>query len=87
MVVLIIKVLADDLTNKVEQENTQQENEHSVALMLRAKQDDLAAFEELIKLHQKKVANFIYQLMRGANDVEDLSQQVFIKLWKSRHSY
>jgi len=79
--------LAEEKVQKSERLNTQEEDEHSVALMLRAKEDDLTAFEELISLHQKKVANFIYQLLRGSNDVEDLSQQVFIKLWKSRQSY
>jgi len=79
--------LSEDLSTEKEHEDTRQENEYSVALMLRAKEDDIAAFEELIVLHQKKVASFIYQLIRSGNDVEDLCQQVFIKLWKSRHSY
>ncbi len=55
--------------------------------MLLAQKDDLEAFECLVELHHKKVANLIYQMLGGANDVEDLSQQVFIKLWKSRKRY
>jgi len=60
---------------------------YSVELMLRAKEDDLVAFEALVKENQGKVANLIYQMMGSSADVDDLAQQVFIKLWNSRKSY
>ena len=57
-----------------------------IALMLRAKADDLAAFSELVKKHQKSVMNFFAR--NGVyRDVEDLAQEAFLKLHRSRHGY
>lgn len=57
-----------------------------IALMLRAKDDDLAAFSELVKKHQKSVMNFLAR--SGVyRDVEDIAQEAFLKLYRARHRY
>ena len=57
-----------------------------VALMLRAKDDDLAAFSQLVRKHQNAVMNFF--LRSGVyRDVEDLAQEAFLKLHRARHGY
>ena len=57
-----------------------------IALMMRAKNDDLAAFSDLVKKHQKSVMNFLAR--SGVyRDVEDIAQEAFLKLYRARHSY
>jgi RNA polymerase sigma-70 factor (ECF subfamily) len=48
---------------------------------------DSAAFEELVKRFQRKVFGLIYQIVRSANEVEDIAQEVFTKLFFSLHQF
>jgi len=57
-----------------------------IALMLRARDDDLAAFSQLVKKHQGPVMNFFAR--NGVyRDVEDLAQEAFLKLHRARRRY
>jgi RNA polymerase sigma-70 factor (ECF subfamily) len=57
-----------------------------VALMERAKRDDLDAFSALVRKHERPLANFFVR--NGVQrDVEDLAQQTFLKLWRVRHGW
>jgi len=57
-----------------------------IALMLRARDDDLVAFSLLVKKHQQSVMNFFVR--NGVyRDVEDLAQEAFLKLHRARHRY
>ncbi len=57
-----------------------------IALMLRAKNDDLSAFSLLVKKHQQSIMNFFAR--NGVyRDVEDLAQEAFLKLHRARHRY
>ena len=57
-----------------------------VALMLRARDgDDADAFSALVRKHERPLANFFAR--SGAADVEDLAQQTFLKLWRTRRGY
>ena len=48
---------------------------------------DTAALEELIERHQALVAGTIGRMLGGNSDVEDVAQQVFIRVWKSAGRY
>ena len=52
-------------------------------LILRCQKGDTAAFEEIVKRFERKVFGLIYQIVRSANDVEDIAQEVFTKLFFS----
>lgn len=52
-------------------------------LVLACQKKDPVAFEELIKRHQRSVFNLLYQLAPDWNNTADLSQEVFIRVWKS----
>jgi len=52
-------------------------------LVRRAQQDDQAAFEELIRRHQHRVFAVAGGILRRREDVEDISQQVFVKAYFS----
>src|SRR4029077_11025903 len=44
---------------------------------------DTAAFEALVRRFERKVFGLIYQVVRSANEVEDIAQEVFTKLFFS----
>jgi len=48
---------------------------------------DTAAFEDLIERHQSLVAGTIARMLGSNSDVEDIAQQVFIRVWKSAGRY
>ena len=48
--------------------------------MRRAQRGDEAAQRELILAYQHRVAGFVYAMTNRSDYVEDLSQQVFIKM-------
>ena len=67
--------------------STDSPNEIDVALMMRVKEGDEVAFEELIKRHQGMVIGTVAKMLGSTSDSEDIAQQVFIRLWKSAPRY
>lgn len=55
--------------------------------MAQAGSGDMAAFEQLVEKHQGLVAGTIGHMLGDNLDVEDLAQQVFVRLWKSASRY
>lgn len=52
-------------------------------LIIRCKNDDMLAFEELIKIYEKKIYNMCYYMLKSKEDAMDASQEVCIKIYKS----
>lgn len=48
---------------------------------------DEKAFEELVRRYQRQVANIIYLTLGNRDEVEDLSQEVFIRVYRSLAKY
>jgi RNA polymerase sigma-70 factor (ECF subfamily) len=59
------------------------ENTPEGALVRRAQSGDEAAFRELVEKYQSKVFSIIHGIVRQKNDVEDIAQQVFAKIYFS----
>jgi RNA polymerase sigma-70 factor (ECF subfamily) len=57
------------------------------SLMLRAKRGDRAAFTELVEKYKQPVMNFIFRSLRDETEAEDLAQNVFLQIYKSRARY
>jgi RNA polymerase sigma-70 factor (ECF subfamily) len=57
------------------------------ALMLRVKRGDRAAFAGLVEKYKQPVMNFIYRTLRDETEAEDLAQNVFLQVYKSRKRY
>ncbi|HSY43103.1 MAG TPA: sigma-70 family RNA polymerase sigma factor [Candidatus Acidoferrum sp.] len=57
------------------------------ALMLRVKRGDRAAFAELVDKYKQPVVNFIFRSLRDEAEAEDLAQNVFLQVYKSRSRY
>ena len=53
------------------------------ALVGRAQSGDQAAYEELVKRNQQRVAAVVGGILRRREDVEDVAQQVFVKAFFS----
>src|ERR1019366_6176691 len=57
------------------------------ALVQRAQAGDDAAFREIVERYQSKVFSIIHGIVRQRNDVEDIAQQVFAKVYLSLKSF
>ena len=55
--------------------------------MLRVKRGDRAAFAGLVEKYKQPVLNFIYRTLRDETEAEDLAQNVFFQVYKSRSRY
>jgi RNA polymerase sigma-70 factor (ECF subfamily) len=58
-----------------------------VQLMHLVGRGDTAAFEELVERHQALVIGTVARMLGSNSDVEDIAQQVFIRVWKSAGRY
>lgn len=58
-----------------------------VRLMRLVAEGDMAAFESLVERHQSLVAGTVARMLGSNADVEDIAQQVFIRVWKSAGRY
>lgn len=57
------------------------------ALVQRAQAGEEAAFRELVERYQSKVFSIIHGIVRQRNDVEDIAQQVFAKVYVSLKNF
>src|SRR5438046_6979919 len=64
-----------------------EEDAEDVRLMRLVSQGDTSAFEELVERHQALVAGTVARMLGSNSDVEDIAQQVFIRVWKSASRY
>ncbi|HEV3393316.1 MAG TPA: sigma-70 family RNA polymerase sigma factor [Chthoniobacterales bacterium] len=58
-----------------------------VRLMHLVASGDTVAFETLIERHQALIAGTVARMLGSNSDVEDIAQQVFIRVWKSASRY
>lgn len=57
--------------------------EFDKALIKKCKNGDVEAFEKLISDHQKKIYNLCFRYFENHDDASELSQEIFIKVYKS----
>jgi RNA polymerase sigma-70 factor (ECF subfamily) len=58
-----------------------------VRLMLRAKEGDESAFEELVLNYQDRLVHIFYHLVGSQETAEDLAQETFLRIYRARHGY
>jgi RNA polymerase sigma-70 factor (ECF subfamily) len=56
-------------------------------LMLRFVEGDDGAFEDLVAMHEHEVLNFFYRLTGERHAAEDMTQELFLKVFKYRDRY
>jgi RNA polymerase sigma-70 factor (ECF subfamily) len=57
------------------------------ALMAEVARGDTVAFERLVERHQSLVIGTVGRMLGSNSDVEDVAQQVFVRVWKSAPRY
>ncbi|HWA99136.1 MAG TPA: sigma-70 family RNA polymerase sigma factor [Pirellulales bacterium] len=58
-----------------------------VRLMLEVRDDNAAAFEELVLRYQNRLVTVFTHLMGEATQAEDLAQEVFLRVYRARKAY
>jgi RNA polymerase sigma-70 factor (ECF subfamily) len=56
-------------------------------IMLRVKAGDQAAFEYLVQKYRRPMVSFMYRMARNSAAAEDLAQEVFLRVYRSRETY
>ena len=56
-------------------------------VMLRAKAGDETAFAFLVQKYRRPMVSFMYRMSHNAAAAEDLAQEVFLRVYRSRESY
>jgi RNA polymerase sigma-70 factor, ECF subfamily len=64
-----------------------EDDAEDVRLMHLVGAGDTQAFEQLIERHQSLVAGTVARMLGSNADVEDIAQQVFIRVWRSAGRY
>ena len=57
------------------------------AVMLRVRTGDQAAFDYLVQKYRRPMVRFMYRMAHNAAAAEDLAQEVFLRVYRSRESY
>ena len=52
-------------------------------LVVRCREGDSLAFEELVRKYQQSVLNLVYHYIGSRGDIEDIAQKIFIKIYFS----
>jgi RNA polymerase sigma-70 factor (ECF subfamily) len=61
--------------------------ERDAELMLRVREGDQASFGLLLEKHRGPVIHFLYRMVQNQAVAEELAQEVFLRVYKSRSSY
>jgi RNA polymerase sigma-70 factor (ECF subfamily) len=61
--------------------------ERDAELMLRVRDGDQASFGLLLDKHRSPVIHFLYRMVQNQAVAEELAQEVFLRVYKSRSSY
>jgi RNA polymerase sigma-70 factor (ECF subfamily) len=64
-----------------------EDDSEDVRLMELVGHGDMLAFEQLVERHQALVAGTVARMLGSNSEVEDIAQQVFIRVWKSAARY
>src|SRR5882724_6241654 len=56
-------------------------------IMLQVKAGDDSAFEYLVQKYRRPMVSFMYRMAHNAAGAEDLAQEVFLRVYRSRESY
>src|SRR6266498_7739 len=56
-------------------------------LMLRVKEGDGASFGVLLEKHRSSVVHFLYRMVQNHAVAEELAQEVFLRVYRSRATY
>ena len=53
-------------------------------LLTRLKNGDILAFDQVYELYSHKLFSFVFKILKNEAEVDDIVQEVFVKIWESR---
>ena len=56
-------------------------------LILRFQKEDISAFNEIVHRYKDRIVNFLYRYTGSREESEDVAQESFLRLYKSKHLY
>jgi RNA polymerase sigma-70 factor (ECF subfamily) len=62
-------------------------NETLDILIARCLAGDQGAWEEIVRVHRRKIFNIAYKFVGRYDEAEDLTQDIFIKVFKALHTF
>jgi RNA polymerase sigma-70 factor (ECF subfamily) len=63
------------------------ESQSDADVMLRVKAGDQSSFEYLVHKYRRPMVSFMYRMAHNAAAAEDLAQEVFLRVYRSRETY
>ncbi len=57
------------------------------SLIARCQRADIAAFNEIVARYKGKIYNYLYRMTGNADDAEDLTQEVFVRMYTNIRSF
>ena len=63
------------------------DSQSDAEIMLRVKAGDQTAFDYLVQKYRRPMVSFMYRMARNAAAAEDLAQEVFLRIYRSRETY
>jgi len=63
------------------------EEQQTGALVRRCLAGDAGAWEEIVRLHNRRIYNLCYRFTSSPDDAQDLTQEVFIRIYRTMGSY
>src|SRR3979409_1685495 len=73
--------------NEPSPEERSDEDSEDIRLMELVSAGETVAFEQLVERHQRLVVGTVARMLGNNSDVEDIAQQVFVRVWKSAKRY
>lgn len=64
-----------------------QQSDPDVRLMLRVKEDDAVAYEELVRKYHPRLVRLMRSIGPSPDLAEDLAQETFLRVFRARHRY
>jgi RNA polymerase sigma-70 factor (ECF subfamily) len=58
-----------------------------IRLMLRVRDDEPGAFEEVVEKYQHRLVAVLHHVVGSTEEAEDLAQEVFLRIYRSRKKY
>ena len=56
-------------------------------LILKAKNGDMAAFEQLVAIHQQKIYTVAFRILENPEDAADVAQEALVRIYRSLHNF
>ena len=63
------------------------EDQHTGELVRRCVAGEPSAWEEIVRLHNRRIYNLCYRFTNSPDSAEDLTQEVFIRIYRTLASY